>query len=503
MSQSVLTSDWAGTSSPSLPSGRRATTSGSVATDGIDIKVNPVAQSDVSGMDADQIMTILHGLDTDGVLEAAQAHLNLGEKLDQVATRLAANAHTLAQNWQGGAAQASMEKFQEMHNQTAQLAAQAKQTGQVLQWLGQDVLPKYKSLPDPRVESRTASDEQAGAKIGDSVAGAPGALVGDVAGGLASAFGFGGNDGQAKANAQAQQYLTALNEHLIQANNALPSPIGALPPSLGTGGPSPRTGTGGGASPAPGVTGAPVTGAPVHAPVQGKGTAGTAPIAHRTGTGVAGGTGASTTTGTSAPAPMPHNGGSAAGRTGTLQGLTPTGGGPGPTPGATTTGPPTPSPGGPTPVNNIPVPGGPVPSDDGRGPGGTNLSEDDGTGTETAPLADTEMSDTAVLPGGAVAGSDAPLDEAGALGSADPAVTADEALPATALDAQQTADAVGTSAMGTEGAAGTDMTGIPMTGGAGSGQQDKERYRQAWMNEDEDIWGLPTGHVPPVIEGGG
>ena len=45
------------------------------------------------------------------------------------------------------------------------------------------------------------------------------------------------------------------------------------------------------------------------------------------------------------------------------------------------------------------------------------------------------------------------------------------------------------------------MAGFPMAG-AGAGQSEKERQRQAWMYEDEDIWGLPSGCVPPVIEGG-
>ncbi len=30
--------------------------------------------------------------------------------------------------------------------------------------------------------------------------------------------------------------------------------------------------------------------------------------------------------------------------------------------------------------------------------------------------------------------------------------------------------------------------GLPMPGGAGSGRRENERYRQAWMAEDADIW---------------
>ena len=45
------------------------------------------------------------------------------------------------------------------------------------------------------------------------------------------------------------------------------------------------------------------------------------------------------------------------------------------------------------------------------------------------------------------------------------------------------------------------LGGMPMAGG-GSGQPDQERTRHVWEYEDENVWGLPPGCVPPVIEGG-
>jgi hypothetical protein len=36
-------------------------------------------------------------------------------------------------------------------------------------------------------------------------------------------------------------------------------------------------------------------------------------------------------------------------------------------------------------------------------------------------------------------------------------------------------------------------------GGSGSGQQDKQWQPRAWMQEDEDIWGVPRDDVGPVI----
>jgi hypothetical protein len=41
--------------------------------------------------------------------------------------------------------------------------------------------------------------------------------------------------------------------------------------------------------------------------------------------------------------------------------------------------------------------------------------------------------------------------------------------------------------------------GMPMSGAPGSGQQDKERRRQAWMAEDVDLWEGNTDHVPSQI----
>ena len=44
------------------------------------------------------------------------------------------------------------------------------------------------------------------------------------------------------------------------------------------------------------------------------------------------------------------------------------------------------------------------------------------------------------------------------------------------------------------------LGGMPMAGG-GTGQPENERMRRAWGSEDENVWGLPSGCVPPVIEG--
>jgi hypothetical protein len=86
----------------------------------------------------------------------------------------------------------------------------------------------------------------------------------------------------------------------------------------------------------------------------------------------------------------------------------------------------------------------------------------------------------------------------GAIGDTVPgagAAAAGEAAGGSAV-AGESAGAAGAEAAGAEGGMGM----MPMTGDAGGGQ-DKERQRRAWMNEDDDIWGVPRDNVPPVIGG--
>lgn len=478
------TSDW-GDGAPSVlnlgggSSGSSGAPSLGAGRSFFDIKINEVAPSEVSGMDVNQVMGILHNLDVEGVTEAANAHMNLAGKLDQVANRLARNAHTLAANWQGSAAQAAMTKFQEMHDQTAQLAAQAKQTGQVLHWTA-GVMEKYRNLPTPAGESSTQADEQTGSHIGGAIGGAPGAAIGDGIGAIAGAFGIGGGN-QAKANAQAQKYLTALNQHLVAANSALPTTLGQPPELMNSGlGPA-HTGAGGGTTGAGGVAGAP-------------------PVSPYPGAGAGAGSGTPVSGGpahisTFNPAPLPHGGG---GPNASLQGYTPPPGGPNtlPPPGTT---PPT-GPGGPGGMPPGLVPGGPVPNGSNNPVPEEALAEDSGlSGGEAA-------SET-------LAGADGAVDSAAADGLA-----AGGAPEAAGMDAAGDAMITGTDpAIGAEGAAADGEIGaadasamgaegegmFPMMGGSGSGQQDKERQRQAWMNEDADIWGVPKDNVGSVIESSG
>ena len=482
-------SDW-GASAPSGLSFRGTGSSGpanlGAGLSFFDVKIHEVAPSDVSGMDASQIMNILHNLDVDGVREAAAAHTALGEQLQRVADKLVQNAHTLAQSWKGSAAQAAMNKFQQMHAQTAQLAAQAKQTGQVLHWTAAE-MQKFKNLPAPHGMSAVQADEHTGAAIGGAVGGVPGAAIGDAVGGIAGAIGIGGGGQQAKANAQAQKYLHALNQQLVAANNALPTTIGQ--------GPGPHIGNNNGLGPAGaggGVSGGGVASGPGLSPYSGAG--------------------AGSGTGSGAPAHIgkfnavqPHSGNSQS--IASLQSVAPSANG-----GTATLPPPgnpvTAAPGVPT---NMPtmVPSGPVPNV-GNGPASAKALAEEGT----LPASEGAAAEGSAVDGAAGAGAAdgaaadgmgaegmMPMSGMGAAGQASEAAAGESLLdtetnPAFA-DAAAGSGAGG--AIGDEIGAAEGEGMFPMTGG-GASQRDRERQRQAWMNED-DIWGLPKDSVSSVIEG--
>ncbi|HEY2239477.1 MAG TPA: hypothetical protein VGI21_11840 [Streptosporangiaceae bacterium] len=128
-----------------------------------------------AGLPATEAARILHGLNPAALQEAGRAHTALGRELDTMAAQLTQESQTLAQHWSGATARRAQAQFQQLHTQTATLAAQATRTGSVLTWLGTQVVPAFRDPSDPR---------------------------------------------------QAQQYLTSLSAALVRANGALPPEIG-------------------------------------------------------------------------------------------------------------------------------------------------------------------------------------------------------------------------------------------------------------------------------------
>jgi hypothetical protein len=503
-----------------------AASAGGATAVGYPVKTNAVAPFSGTGMSASQIMAILHGLDPGAVQDAGEAHTSLGTTLDEVAARLVKNAHTLAQNWSGTAAQAAMGQFQQLHDHTAVLAQQALQVGAVLTWLGRDVLPSFKTLPDPSVSltSLVMADAATGAAVGGALGGPAGGVAGGLIGGATGAVDSLLGVARSAADKTAQGYIEALSESLVTANNALPPIIGGTgaPGSAAGGARGGLPGTGvlassaGGAVLAPGAAGAgsragTAGGTGGTSGTSGTGGAGTA----GTGSGRAGLRGTGTADAGSVGAPSSSPVPSSAGR---LQSAPVPGGTVDPSAvGPSTVSPPAINPSTVSPAA-IPVTGSLVPGVSGlNGLGGGSASSAAGDDPAAAgddpaapelPVASPDSGLSGVVPG--VPG--VPGQGAAAAGAVADSAVADSAVADSPVaDGAVTDGAVGIQPISTDGslAAGTadgtvapGMAGFPMAG-AGGPQQEQERRRKAWLDEEADIWGLPTGLVAPVVEGGG
>jgi len=332
--------------------------------------------------------------------------------------------------------------LQQVHAQTLITAQAAIQAGAVLNWLGNVVLPQFKALPDPR----SGLLNSAGGII-SGIEHAASDLSGTVSGAAAA-------NATSAADTVARSYLTALNTYLAEANNNLPTSTGAVAGD-------PAINTQMQLAPLPSGAGA----RSVAGTVNGR-TGNPGSVSGRGATSKVGSTttpaGSRATSGTGGGSPAPSSGSPTA-LPGSLQSV--------------------PAPPGTGISSSQVVPGGPV---SGIGEVGS------ATGAVTA---------NPSLPGLAVPG----LSTGGyATQPGSPGVAAGEMMPGVA-NAPLVSGAAGSqdaaAANGAGGASADDMGGFPMMGGAAPGQSEKERRRQAWMNEDEDIWGVPTGCVPTVIEG--
>lgn len=192
------------------------------------IKNVPVTQCAVSDYSTAEIEGLLSSLQPAAMDQAGQAFTNAGQVLAIVAEGLIQHARRLNENWSGRAAQAALASFQPLHQSAMQLAQASAQTGSVLSWLADPILPYYQSYRAPD----------------NGIVGTVETLVGH-------------NPQQIAA----QQHLARLNDRLTQANGGLPdtasvnlplagSPGGVSNPPVrpgsgGTGGGTAGSGTGG------------------------------------------------------------------------------------------------------------------------------------------------------------------------------------------------------------------------------------------------------------------
>jgi hypothetical protein len=100
-------------------------------------------------MSAEEIMEILRGLDPGSVAAAGASYLAAVGALDTLAERIARHTQTLSEHWDGTAADAALACMRHSRERALSAAARAKRTGAALTWLGGEVLPVFRSLPDP------------------------------------------------------------------------------------------------------------------------------------------------------------------------------------------------------------------------------------------------------------------------------------------------------------------------------------------------------------------
>ena len=100
-------------------------------------------------MNAAEIMEILRGLDPGSVVAAGASYAAEASALEALAERIAQQARMLSEHWHGTAADAALAWMRQSRERALTAAAQAQRTGETLTWLGSEVLPAFRSLPDP------------------------------------------------------------------------------------------------------------------------------------------------------------------------------------------------------------------------------------------------------------------------------------------------------------------------------------------------------------------
>jgi uncharacterized protein YukE len=459
---------------------------GAITGNSYEIKTMGVAAGSASGYTAAEIEQLFSYLDPGAVAQAGSAHKQASTILQQIAEALVTHASTLHSNWGGTAADSAMTSFQQLHTSATKLSTAAGETGAVLEWLGNEILPTYKNYKAPS-----------------------NGIVGDVE----SLF---GDNPQNKA---AQAKMEELNDRLVQANGGLPSSVSVDLPQVSStkSGSTSTSGAGGtaagaGAGGVTGLTGAAGGGRVGVSQTGGTGTGGDAPgtgVA-QLGVGKAGGA-VSTTHLASTPTgagPTPGSGSAPGGGVSPGSGS----GGGGGAPGSTGTG-------GSDPIGTFPMPGGPPggpggppgtgPGEPGDNPGlrgadGDSVGSDGlvGEGVVGMP-GDSAVVGTDGMIGNASGGLGADGMEGGMVGGdleagGELGVGNSGATGFVGADGAVTDGAVGDGA--TTDAAGSGGAGFPM-GGSGSGRQQKERRRQAWMAEEADVWESDDQIAPSQISG--
>jgi hypothetical protein len=100
-------------------------------------------------MTAEDVMEILRGLDAGSVAAAGASYGEAASALETAAERIAQHTRTLSEHWHGTAADTALASLRLSRERALDAAARAKRTGAALTWLGTEVMPAFRSLPDP------------------------------------------------------------------------------------------------------------------------------------------------------------------------------------------------------------------------------------------------------------------------------------------------------------------------------------------------------------------
>ncbi len=447
---------------------------GAVTGNTYQIKTMAVPSASASGMTASEIEKLFSYLDPSAVAEAGKAHTAAAKTLQSIADSLVTHAQALADGWNGTTAQASITALQQLHQTAVQLSHASAQTGQVLTWLGETILPYYKNWTAP----------------GNGVMGT-----------IESFFGSNPQDHAA------QQVMQRLNDRLSQANAALPGSVSINLPKIGKAGHAPATtggsGSGRGAGAAAGGVGLTSAARGAVSPATGGsgGVVGVKPGgAGVSGAGFGGGRGVVPTGSGGHVSPPIHlvNVNPPGGTPPSVGGVP---GGPGGVPGGGLSGGTSPGggvAGGPGPIGLGPGPGtgqgaGGAPGLGGEPPGGVGVlpGEPGGTGEPGGGVG-----------GGASGSAGAVGEDVGSLPGESAIVGSDGMIgtgPGMAEGEVGSGNTGATGFLGADDAATQSGGGFPMSGGSGGGGRESERYRQAWMAEDLDTWEGPAAPAPSLI----
>lgn len=424
---------------------------------------------------------------------AGEAYGPLVDTLGSITSQLASAGQTLAGSWGGKTAVTAVNQIQQMHQTASDLQANAWSAQKSLSYYG-TVLAKYQAnVPQPAPAVGRSTHERA----------------------------MQGQANQAAADHAANAAFQQLNQHVQNTFYGMPATLNqSLPKPLKTHNNNSNASlvgaTGGGANPAVTVSGTlPVSSAgtgpgtsPVGTPPPGSGPSpvsmpspgsAPAPVLSSTPPWTTSPTGPTTTTTTGMPSPNLPGGGpgpvSPVPVTTGLPGVSTTSGSGGDAAGDGTGA--VPGDGdsvgelpGVSPLSSVnPATGGAGAGGDGLGDGGG-----DGTGLSSVPEGGSP-SEVGGMPGmGGFGGG------AGAAGGGGRPRQSWESEDGEVWDPADEA-AFGAAPGVSDGMIGADGGGFPMMGGGAGGRRDgKDRQRQAWMQEDPDVWGEEAGRsVPPVL----